>query len=143
MPQNPKARRPRAIWLRPDFGPHVVSTPWNSAPSPLPSRIAATACQKLSPNTSTAMAPTKTVANSMFGEVHIHSSWRGRPCRSDIGIGLAPPGSTATAFVPYSGSSWSGTGRAVVAVDMGRSRAGADVTRGAWVIVVQPDSNAG
>ena len=35
----------------------VVSTPWNSAPSPLPSRIAATACQKESPNTSTAMAP--------------------------------------------------------------------------------------
>jgi len=45
----------------------------------LPSTIAATADQKDRPNTSTAMAPTKTVANSMLGEVHIHSSWRGRP----------------------------------------------------------------
>jgi hypothetical protein len=46
------------------------------------------------------MAPTKTVANSMFGEVHIYRSWRGRPWRSARGIGSAPPGSTATALVP-------------------------------------------
>ena len=31
---------------------------------------------------STASTPTKIVANSRFGEVHVQNSWRGRPCRS-------------------------------------------------------------
>ena len=44
--------------------------------------------------------PTAMVANSMFGEVQVHSNWLGTPCRSDSGMNSTPPGSTATTFSP-------------------------------------------
>ena len=47
------------------------------------------------------MKPTKTVANSMFGEVQVQNSCKGRPCRSLSGMNSAPPGSTAMTFSPY------------------------------------------
>ena len=49
--------------------------------------------------------PTPTVANSMFGEVQVHSSWIGRPCRSSSGMTSTPPGSTATTLAPYASCS--------------------------------------
>ncbi len=61
--------------------------------------MAAKHCQKLSPKV-IPRAPTKMVANSMFGEIHVHSSWIGRPCRSASGMTSAPPGSTATTLAP-------------------------------------------
>jgi hypothetical protein len=36
----------------------------------------------------------------MFGDVQVHNSWIGRPCRSASGIASAPPGSTAVTFAP-------------------------------------------
>ena len=39
--------------------------------------------------------PTKTVANSRFGDVQVQKSCMGRPCRSASGMNSAPPGSTA------------------------------------------------
>ena len=44
--------------------------------------------------------PTAIVANSMFGEVQVQSSWRGVPCRSSSGMNSTPPGSTATVLAP-------------------------------------------
>lgn len=58
--------------------------------------MAATACQNVMPNASTASMPTKIVANSRFGEVHVQNSWLGRPCRSASAMYSLPPGSTAT-----------------------------------------------
>ena len=62
--------------------------------------------------------PTAIVANSKFGEAHVHSSWRGRPCRSPSGIASTPPGSTATTFVPY--ASWACVMSGSVTVAMSR-----------------------
>ena len=62
--------------------------------------MASTACQKSSPKNATAMTPTNTVANSKFGEVQVQNSCSGLPCRSFSGMNSAPPGSTATTFVP-------------------------------------------
>ena len=69
-------------------------------PSPVPITMASTACQKFSPKMATPMTPTKTVANSKFGEVQVQNSWIGRPCRSSSGMNSAPPGSTAATLVP-------------------------------------------
>jgi hypothetical protein len=66
----------------------------------LPSTIAATACPNVRPNTSTASTPTKIVANSMLGEVHVQNSWRGLPWRSASATRSLPPGSTATILSP-------------------------------------------
>ncbi len=63
--------------------------------------IAANACQNDRPKNSTLITPTKIVANSRLGEVHVHSSWTGRPWRSASGMNSAPPGSTAVTFEPY------------------------------------------
>jgi hypothetical protein len=76
--------------------------------------IAATACQNVSPKNSTAMIPTKIVANSMFGDTHVQNICEGLPCRSSTGIGSAPPGSTAVALLPYSCCSSSRDGLAVM-----------------------------
>ena len=62
--------------------------------------IAAAACQNDNPKASTARIPTATVANSMFGEAQVQSSWIGLPWRSSTGITSTPPGSTATTLVP-------------------------------------------
>ncbi len=62
--------------------------------------MASSACQKLRPKIATPMTPTKTVANSKFGEVHVQNSCNGLPCRSLSGMNSAPPGSTAATFVP-------------------------------------------
>jgi hypothetical protein len=43
-------------------------------PSALPTTIATAVSAKLSPNTATARMPTKTVANSMFGDVQVQKS---------------------------------------------------------------------
>jgi len=68
--------------------------------STLPSTMAATAWPNVSPNTSTASTPTKTVANSTLGEVRVQNSWRGRPWRSTSATRSLPPGSTATIRSP-------------------------------------------
>ena len=69
-------------------------------PIPVPITIASSACQKFRPKNATPMTPTKTVANSKFGEVQVQNSCNGLPCRSFSGMNSAPPGSTAAIFVP-------------------------------------------
>ena len=87
--------------------------------------IAATACHTLSPKM-TASTPMNTVANSRLGDVHVHSSWIGLPCRSFSGISSIPPGSTATeavavvALTEFEGRFLAGHGHAVALL----SRAG-------------------
>ena len=62
--------------------------------------IAATVCQRDSPKNSGPMMPTATVANSRLGEVHVQSSWIGRPWRSLSGMISTPPGSMAMVWLP-------------------------------------------
>ena len=83
--------------------------------------IAATACQNVRPKNSTAMTPTKIVANSMFGDTHVQNICDGLPCRSSSGIGSAPPGSTAVALLPYSWCSSSREVLVVMGVTVGRA----------------------
>ncbi len=66
------------------------------APKPVPITMPATACQNVMPYAATASTPTKIVANSRFGEVHVQNNWRGRPWRSASAMNSLPPGSTAT-----------------------------------------------
>ena len=113
LPRYPNGRRLSTICASPRSGPQLVSTPWETAPSALPITIAATACQNVRPKKSTAMIPTKIVANSMFGDTQVQNICDGRPCRSASGIGSAPPGSTAVALLPYS---WCSVSRDVLAV---------------------------
>ena len=77
----------------------------------MPSTIASTVAQKLRPKNDDREKPTKTVANSMFGEVQVQNSCSGRPCRSLSGMNSAPPGSTAMTFSPYVPSLTSTSGR--------------------------------
>ncbi len=100
LPRNPKPLRLITIWTSPCCGPHDDSTPCEMDPRALPSTIASTDCQNPSPKYSGPRMPTPTVANSMFGEVHVHSSWLGRPWRSSNGMNSTPPGSTATTRSP-------------------------------------------
>ena len=95
LPRKPKALRPATICGTPKRGPARPRKACATEPSAVPSTSASTACPKPSPNTSTASTPTKTVANSMFGEVQVHSSCSGPPCLASAGIGSAPVGSTA------------------------------------------------
>jgi hypothetical protein len=67
----------------------------------LPIVTASAACQKLRPNADTASTPTKIVANSRLGDVHVQNSCRGVPCLSASATGSIPPGSTFTIFSPY------------------------------------------
>ena len=69
-------------------------------PSPVPTTMASSACQKFSPKNATPITPTNTVANSKFGEVQVQNSCSGLPCRSFSGMNSAPPGSTAAILVP-------------------------------------------
>ena len=101
LPHRPKAMRLNTICGTPNSGPRAESTPWVSDPSAVPSTIAATAAQKLCWKNRMEMTPTKTVANSRFGDIQVQNSWPGRPCRSSSAMNSAPPGSTATTFVPY------------------------------------------
>ena len=100
FPRNPKPLLLSTIWHWPVFGPQLDSTPCEIAPRPVPRTIAPTACQNVRPKNSTQMTPTKTVANSMFGDVQVHSSCSGLPCRSASGMASAPPGSTALTLAP-------------------------------------------
>src|SRR3954471_12770313 len=104
LPRNPKGIRDWIICGTPKNGPRVPSSPCESDPSAVPSTIASVACQNVCPNAATASTPTKTVANSRFGEVQVQNSESGRPCRSSSGMNSAPPGSTATTRSPYSPS---------------------------------------
>ncbi len=101
LPQYPKPRRLSTICGTPYCGPLVDRMPWVTEPSRVPSTTARKVCQKLRPKNTTPMKPTKTVANSMFGEVQVQKSCKGRPCRSLSGMNSAPPGSTAMTFSPY------------------------------------------
>ena len=94
LPRKPNGARLSTICGTPYCGPRADRTPCPSAPRPLPMTIAATACHTLSPKM-TASTPMNTVANSRLGDVHVHSSWIGLPCRSFSGISSIPPGSTA------------------------------------------------
>ena len=69
-------------------------------PIAVPAMIPSAACQKFRPNAATASTPTKIVANSMFGELHVQNSCSGLPCRSCSGMNSAPPGSMATTRSP-------------------------------------------
>ncbi len=84
----------------PCLGPQDERTPCVAEPSAVPSTMAANDCQKFSPKASGPRMPTAMVANSMFGEIHVHNSCHGRPCRSPRGMNSAPPGSTATTLLP-------------------------------------------
>ena len=77
--------------------------------------MAPTACQNVRPKNSTAMTPTKIVANSMFGDTQVQNICDGLPCRSSGGIGSTPPGSTAAALLPY--SRWSSSSDGVVVME--------------------------
>ncbi len=44
--------------------------------------------------------PTPTVANSMFGLIHVVKRCQGLPCRSSTGTRSMPPGSILPADVP-------------------------------------------
>src|SRR5919199_3473420 len=104
FPQYPKGIRDWIICGTPNSGPRVPSNPCDTEPSADPRAMARTACQKLSLNATIARTPTKTVANSRFGEVQVQNRASGRPCRSASGMYSAPPGSTATTRSPYSPS---------------------------------------
>ncbi len=101
LPRKPKPVRLSTIWHSPFTGPQLESTPWVAEPSAVPTTMARKECQKLSPKNSGPMIPTPMVANSRLGELHVHSSCSGVPCRSLSGIRSTPPGSTATVLEPY------------------------------------------
>ena len=100
LPKKPNALRLITICGRPLRGPQDERVPCVALPSAVPSTIAQNACQNDSPNASVPRMPTPTVANSMFGEVQVHSSCSGRPCRSSSGMNPVPPGSTAAMRSP-------------------------------------------
>ena len=52
----------------------------------------ATACQKVMPKASTASMPTKIVANSRFGDVHVQNSWLGLAVPVGLGDVLVAAG---------------------------------------------------
>jgi len=79
LPRKPKAPRLSTIIGTPNFGPHDESTQWVSDPSALPTTIATAVCQKLRPKTATPRTPTKTVANSRFGDSHVQNRSIGLP----------------------------------------------------------------
>ena len=85
-------------------------------PSVVPITIARNVAQKLRPKKTTPMKPTKTVANSMFGEVQVQKSCSGRPWRSLSGMNSAPPGSTAMTLSPYVPSLTSTSGSLTVVI---------------------------
>ena len=100
LPLNPKANRAMTIWGTPCSGPRAESRKCATAPRPVPTTMPATACQNVIPKASTASMPTKMVANSRFGDVHVQNNWLGRPCRSASAMCSLPPGSTATTRSP-------------------------------------------
>ena len=101
LPRNPKLIRDRIICGTPKSGPRAASVPIDTLPRPVPSTIAAVAAQKDSPKNQTPITPTKIVANSMFGDIHVQNCCNGVPCRSDSGMNPAPPGSMAATLLPY------------------------------------------
>ena len=98
LPRVPNAVRPSTICATPSRGPHDDSSAWVMQPSALPTTIASSAVGKPSPKNATAMTPTKTVANSMFGAVQVASNCHGDPWRRAMGIASMPPGSTNEGF---------------------------------------------
>ena len=90
LPQKPNPRRLSTICGTPYVGPLVDRMPWVMEPSVVPIKIARNVAQKLRPKKTTPMKPTKTVANSMFGEVQVQKSCSGRPWRSLSGMNSAP-----------------------------------------------------
>ena len=100
LPRKPNPVRLSTIWHRPSFGPQVDRMPCVIEPAAVPITIASTHCQNVRPQYRTPRMPTATVANSMFGDVHVQNSCSGVPCRSLSGMNSTPPGSTATTFSP-------------------------------------------
>ncbi len=82
LPKKPNEIRDRIICGTPDSGPRADRTPWVRLPRPVPSTMARIAIGTDWPKKSTAMTPTKTVANSMFGETQVKNSRIGLPWRS-------------------------------------------------------------
>ncbi len=100
LPRKPKPIRDSTICGTPNSGPRADRKPIDSEPSALPSTIARVAIQNDWPKNQTPMTPTKTVANSMFGDTQVQNCCSGLPCRSLSGMNSAPPGSTAATFAP-------------------------------------------
>jgi hypothetical protein len=92
--------RESTICGTPIDGPRAERMPWVADPSAVPSTIAATAWPNVCWKYSTEMTPTKMVANSRFGDIHVQNRFSGRPCRSLNGMKPAPPGSTAVSRAP-------------------------------------------
>ena len=100
LPRKPNAPRLSTIMGTPNFGPHDERIQWVIDPSALPMRMASAVSQKLSPNTATPSTPTKTVANSRFGDSHVQKRSIGFPCRSFRAMYSTPPGSTVATLSP-------------------------------------------
>src|ERR1700674_1609087 len=104
FPKNPNEARPSTIWGTPKRGPIVERIACVTEPMRLPSVTPRTVGQNPPPQTAIGSTPTNTVANSIFGDIHVQKSWIGLPCRSRSGMYSTPPGSTAVTFEAYSPS---------------------------------------
>src|SRR5439155_9880401 len=69
LPQKPKGIRESTICGTPYRGPRADRMPWKTEPTTVPNTREATAFQKVRPNAATDKMPTKTVANSKFGDI--------------------------------------------------------------------------
>src|SRR5215469_15494544 len=101
LPSLPKLIRDSTICGTPNNGPRSARAAIDSEPSAVPSTIASAVSQKFRPKNQTPMNPTKTVANSMFGDTQVQNCCSGLPCRSASGMYSAPPGSIFATFAPY------------------------------------------
>ena len=100
LPRKPKPIRDSTICGTPNSGPRAASAPIDREPRAVPRTTASAAIQNDWPKNQTPMTPTKTVANSMFGDTHVQNCPSGLPCRSLSGMNSAPPGSTAATLEP-------------------------------------------
>src|SRR5919204_6086160 len=73
LPRNPNGPRLSTIIGTPNLGPQDDTTACVSEPTAVPTMIAVAASQMLRPKRLMAMTPTKTVANSRFGDSHVQN----------------------------------------------------------------------
>ena len=71
LPKKPNAPRLWTIMGTPNFGPHDERAACVSDPRAVPRMMATAVSQKLRPKMAMPSTPTKTVANSRFGESHV------------------------------------------------------------------------
>ena len=74
LPKKPNEARPSTICGTPNRGPMVERMAWVIEPIRLPMVTPRTVGQKPPPKTAIGRTPTKTVANSMFGDIQVQNS---------------------------------------------------------------------